>query len=651
MTRRRSWTLALAVCALPIVSLADVTGSPTLAVNTTLNLDTGATAATGGDLLWTGAALTPQGGAGLFLIGTGGTGTYDALTQSLVSGIPTSTASVPASSILSNSVFVFKSKGGNFGKMLINAAISGGTLTLQFTTFGAIAPGGGPAITAVQNNYGQVPQGLPNYGIAPSTLFFIQGGNLANVTTDLQSSAAPGLQTTLNGVSVKVTVGSTSVQCPLYYLSPTQIDAVLPGSTPAGTGTVTVTNNGATSAAATITVVPSAFGILFYNGNLAAAYDGSNALLTTTNSANPNQTIVLWGSGVGLDPNDDDKLFPQKQDNLTSIPMQAFVGGVEAPISYRGRSQYPGVDQVVLTIPGNVAVGCNVAVSIVSGSIVSNSVTIPIAASGHTCTDANGFPPGVISGLNGKTTIKEGFLSVSQTTSITNSGPQVTNSAVGSFQTITNFNSSSSGSASVGSCLVINSLQSVSAGTVTGLDAGTAIAVTGPAGLTSLTQIALAPGTYFSAANNGTLPIGFIPTAGGTFTFDNGGGGKDVAHFNASLNVGPVLNWTNQASITSVTRTQPVNVTWTGGAAGTFVSISGGSSTTTGKSFTVSFTCIAPVAAGQFTVPVNVLLALPAGTGSLSVSDSGNFQTFTASGLDLGIVSGSSSTSKTLGYN
>ena len=107
-----------------------------------------------------------------------------------------------------------------------------------------------------------------------------------------------------------MTVGSTTLQCPLYYLSPTQVDAVLPGTTPTGNGTITVSNNGGISAAFPITVVQSGFGILSYNGSLAAAYDANNALITTSNAADPNQVIVLWGSGVGYDPADDDKLLP-----------------------------------------------------------------------------------------------------------------------------------------------------------------------------------------------------------------------------------------------------------------------------------------------------------------------------------------------------
>src|ERR1035437_3171574 len=76
--------------------------------------------------------------------------------------------------------------------------------TFTITTGGAVGPPT-PTIDTVQNNYGLIAPGLPNYGIAPSALFFIKGTALSNSTTALLSSAAPGLQTTVSGVTVTVT--------------------------------------------------------------------------------------------------------------------------------------------------------------------------------------------------------------------------------------------------------------------------------------------------------------------------------------------------------------------------------------------------------------------------------------------------------------
>ena len=584
--------------------------------------------------------------------------------QSLLTGGATSSATVTVA--FTDGTGTYAGATGTFKLTGSVAVDSTGNFKLNnFTGSGTITTGGGttgpptPTISTIQNNFGLLAPGLPNYGIAPSALFFIQGTALANTTSALLSSADPGLQTTVSGVTVTVTAGSTVLQCPLYYLSPTQVDAVLPGTTPVGNATITVTNNGGVSAAFPIVVVQSGFGILSYNGSLAAAYDASNAILTSANAANPNQVIVLWGSGVGYDPADDDKLYPQKQDNLTAIPMQAYVGGVQATIAYRGRSQFPGVDQVVLTIPGNAPTGCYVSMSIVSGNIVSNSVTIPIAASGRTCTDSNsGLTPDIFQSLSGKSAIKIGILSVSQATSVTSAGTRTDGSVGGIFESIASLAGSQGiNQVSIGSCLVSNNLTSSSStATATGLDAGTAISVAGPAGSLTLSQLSV-PGVslagLYAPAGTGTVPSSFIPASGGAFIFDNGSGGKDVQHFNTTLTLPAAFTWSNVSQVASVTRSQGVNVTWTGGSAGSYVDITGSSTATiNGKSVAVSFVCLAPVAAGQFTIPAPVLLALPAGTGSLSVGDYTNQQLFTAPGLDLGLVSGYNLTSKSpLTYN
>ena len=319
---------------------------------------------------------------------------------------------------------------------------------------------------------------------------------MANTTTALLSSADPGLQTTVSGVTVTVTAGSTTLQCPLYYLSPTQVDAVLPGTTPVGNATITVTNNGGTSAAFPIVVVQSAFGILSYNGSLAAAYDANNAILTASNAANPNQVIVLWGSGVGYDPADDDRLYPQKQDNLTNIPMQAYVGGVQATIAYRGRSQFPGVDQVVLTIPGSAPTGCYVSLSIVSGNIVSNSVTIPIAASGRTCSDSNsGLTPDIFQSLSGKTHDQArdpDRHSVRPTSPAQPRAPTMASSDL--FKALPGLQvHRASNQVSIGSCLVSTNVDSSSPSsvTITGLDAGASISVAGSGGSLTMSQLSV----------------------------------------------------------------------------------------------------------------------------------------------------------------
>ena|ERR1022692_2871341 len=151
MTRRRLWTSTVVLFTFPMLGLADVSGTPTLTVGTMLNLDTGATASSGGDILWSGTAIVPQTGAGVFALGSG-TAAYNALTASLVTGFPTSSTPITGSPLAASAVFVFKTKGGNYGKMIINTVTTGGSLSLQFTTFGATGAGSGPTITSIENN-------------------------------------------------------------------------------------------------------------------------------------------------------------------------------------------------------------------------------------------------------------------------------------------------------------------------------------------------------------------------------------------------------------------------------------------------------------------------------------------------------------------
>ena len=135
------------------------------------------------------------------------------------------------------------------------------------------------------------------------------------------------------------------------------------------------------------------------------------------------------------------------------------------------------------------------------------------------------------------------------------------------------------------------------------------------------------------------LPTGFLPASGGTFTFQGTGAATGgVGPFSVQINFpNPVLTWTNQSAASTVTRSASLPVTWGGGASGTDVFISGGSSSGSTYGY---FYCIAPVAAGQFTVPSYVLSALPAGMGSVTVENSTNYTTFTATGLNYGVAEG-----------
>jgi uncharacterized protein (TIGR03437 family) len=635
----------LAALALPTAAFADISSTATLSTGSTFSFDTGAIVTSGGDVLWTGTSLNPQGSATTVNFGPAGAGLYSSfngLTLQLAAGY--SNTSIGSSLLGVNAVFAVHTNGGNYAKFLVTAN-SGGSISFQYTTYTTTSGGGGgggtggsggsggsgaanaPAITEVQNNYSYISPGLPNYGIAPGSLFIVKGGNLAtNTTPVLQSSAAPGLPASLNGASISVTVDGTTTTPGLYYTSTGQLAAVLPSTTPVGTGTITVTNSGVASAAAQMVVVQSALG-------LDVATDANADYFSQAASASPGQTIILWGSGVGADTANNDKTYPLTQDNLTSVPMTVYIGGIQVTPLYRGRSQYPGVDQVNVVIPANVPTGCGVSVVAVSGNIVSNSITLPVAQGGGACSDpTSAINPGLIQSLIGKSTVKLGYLSIGQSTEQTAAAGKSTTNTAGSyfysypgsaFQASLN---NASNIPSIGSCILEVGGTGIEA---TGLNAGT-ITVSGAGNpATTLQPFSSLPGYSYASLSS-------VPANGGAFTF-TGSGGADVGAFTATVNVPPALVWTNQSSITTVNRAQGQLVTWTGGAPGTYVSIGGQSTVSTGASTVVSatFTCLAPVSAGQFTVPSYILLSLPANQiGALNIVNETDPQSFSASGLD-----------------
>ena len=179
---------------------ADISGTKTLTATTALNLDTGNTSTSGGDLLWNGSTLVPRGAAGIynFLVsGSTGTSLFGSLTQSnlsvLSNSVYTSTG-LGGASLVVGVVFGVHTNGGNYAKVLVTAN-SGGSLGLQYVTF--IPSNTGPTITAVENAATNIPPGLPNSAIAQGSLFVVKGSNLG--PKDVVIAGTFPLQTTIGG--------------------------------------------------------------------------------------------------------------------------------------------------------------------------------------------------------------------------------------------------------------------------------------------------------------------------------------------------------------------------------------------------------------------------------------------------------------------
>jgi len=309
-----------------------------------------------------------------------------------------------------------------------------------------------------------------------------------------------------------------------------------------------------------------------------------------------------------------------------------------------------------------------------------------VTANGRTCSDAatTGLSPTDFQNLLTKGSLRVGSISLIKTTTQTPAIVVGGITAVPASTTTSDFASAgfsqytvnplaTSGSAvfqqtSFGSCStyqIQGTAGSVPVVTLpTYLDAGTVTARL-PNG-SSLPLPKDKSGTYFAVGSDvqGSNSPVFIPSSGGLISFTNSGG-ADVGQISgAQITMPPALNWTNIASVNTITRSQGQLLTWD------TANPSSGYVTITGTSFNIAqgstvgvvtgFTCTAPYSAGNFTVPSYVLLALVPGTssvggisiptGSLSLSLSAPPVKFDAPSIDYAILTATSGTGKSVTY-
>ena len=536
-----------------------------------------------------------------------------------------------------------------------------------------------PKVDVVANNYSFAPPGSPNYGIAQGSLFAVKGSALGPAQTPALPDLSQGpLSTSLSGVSVSITVNGVTTRAPLYYVFDKQIAGILPSSTPIGTGTLTVSFNNQTSTPAPITVVAAAFGLS------AGMLNAGSLPLAPARAANPGETIVLWGSGLGAAAGDETK-YPFPQADLTAKSnVKVYIGGQSAAVAYAGRSAFPSVDQINVVVPQGLS-GCNVGVIVQTGNFVSNSATVPVALSGRVCSDSatTGLTPTEYQDILNKGSVRSGYIVVGKTTSqtpgfsiggITLPSSTATSdyaSAAFSQYTANEFTSTGGGvsiqQTSLGSCTTYQ-IQVTPGTTPTYtppliLDAG---AFTMKLPNSSTMAMTKSQGGAYSLSGSdvqGSKSPLFIPASGGLFSFTNTGGADVGPISGAQITMPPALNWTNMNTITNVVRSQGVTVNWdTANPYNGFVTITGfsiGGILSSTTLFT-GFSCTAPYSAGTFNVAPFVLLSLVAGdtniggisipTGSLSLGLSAPPVRFTAPSIDYSFLTATSTTGKSVNY-
>ncbi len=198
---------------------------------------------------------------------------------------------------------------------------------------------------------------------------------------------------------------------------------------------------------------------------------------------------------------------------------------------------------------------------------------------------------------------------------------------------------------------------------ITALDAGPVLNVNGPDGMKQFPSM----NSFYGGTLGGgvAIPIPGVPAPPplyldpGTYTFDNGAGGADVGPFIATLTIpAPSFAWTNADADTTITVSAGVDIQWVGGDPAGQVMITGSASVSDPTTFQISaigsFTCSVSNT-GDFVVDSNVLGAMPTATGSQKLSgnisvSTGSTASFTAPGIDQGVILFTTSSSRTVTY-
>jgi len=563
-----------------------------------------------------------------------------------------------------------------------------GTLVIAGITFtvnqGGAGTFGDPQLTdaSIVPTATYFPPSLPGGALAQGSFFTIFGIDIGP-DPQAQVTAFP-LPTILGGVSVVIRQGAVSVSCFMVFASRTQVNGVIPSTAPLGDADMTLTYLGRTGRVVRVRIVRHNFGIFAVSGGSGPGIiqnfisDGERPLNTRSQSARPDQIIIIWGNGGGPISTGDDVAPPA---NPLPFDYEVLVGGKKAVSIFLGRSGCcSALDLVIVRVPADVPFGCNVPVQVRVENSWSNVVTMAVSQNGGACSDPQN-PFSALPQRGGRA----GTVFLIRSNTLAEIEPGQAPSAVQADLALGVFaNTTAAGDFGfapltslppTGSCQSSSGNQDVSdifggflpplniAGSGQPLDAGVKLTVTNPAGQTMdvpRTDTTANTGPY-GALLGGSIP-GVITSpsffSAGTIRVQ-GAGGRDVGSFDATAVMPNFVNWANRDQITSVERSRGVSVTWSGGSSDQFVIIAGVSSDQKTKA-TSGFFCFAPSAAGQFIVPPSAMANMPlTSSGGTNVQDtaaalmvgsfSGNFQRFNAAGIDVGVLIPASLEVRTVG--
>lgn len=190
---------------------------------------------------------------------------------------------------------------------------------------------------------------------APNTFVSIYGENLAFVTRAISPDDIRGgeLPTALGGAGVRVLINL--VPANLYYVSPKQINILLPASFDPGRVTLQVVREGLAGPAVSLMLEPSAPAFFTSDGRNIVATHADSSLITEVSPARRGEVVVMYATGLGpTAPPAPPNRLPQSASPLTKDFRLMMNGSIveSRRVLYAGLTPgFAGLFQINLQIP------------------------------------------------------------------------------------------------------------------------------------------------------------------------------------------------------------------------------------------------------------------------------------------------------------
>jgi uncharacterized protein (TIGR03118 family) len=247
---------------------------------------------------------------------------------------------------------------GNGARANAAAAASGGDASFLYFAAGIAGPdtveshgllgtiGAGPAILA----NGVLNAASFGGSVSPGSFASIFGSGLAATTRSWGNADFVNgkLPVQLDGVSVTIDGAPAYV----YFVSPGQINVLVPADATQGSVPVVVTNSGTVSASGTVKMQSVAPALFVTGGKYAIATHANGSLVgpaTPATPAHPGETIVIYGTGFGPTSPDETGLVVTAAVPIGTMPTVTIGGQAATVVS--ASLILAGVYQINVTVP------------------------------------------------------------------------------------------------------------------------------------------------------------------------------------------------------------------------------------------------------------------------------------------------------------